>query len=117
MYKDRILAVPLLTIYLTSPQTLAGSIFVVTTSVHGRLFVKKMISFFLVRSIIFSVVAASCQPPLFSFSFVAFFLCITLSEASCAPTHDFALADELGVELGTIESEKDVKVDTCIHMF
>lgn len=35
-----------------------------------------------------------------------------LSEASRAAAHDFALADELGVELGTVEREVDVEVYT-----
>ena len=35
-----------------------------------------------------------------------------LSEASSAAAHDLALADQLGVELGAIESEVDVEVDT-----
>ena len=34
-----------------------------------------------------------------------------LSETSRAATHDFALADELGVELGPVEREVDVEVD------
>ena len=35
------------------------------------------------------------------------------SEASGAAAHDFALADELGVEFGAVEGEEDVKVDAC----
>jgi hypothetical protein len=34
-----------------------------------------------------------------------------LPEPSCAATHDFTLANELGVELGAIEREVNVKVD------
>ena len=34
-----------------------------------------------------------------------------LPESSCAATHDFALADELGVEFGAVEREVDVEVD------
>ena len=34
-----------------------------------------------------------------------------LAEARCAAAHDFALADELGVEFGAVEGEIDVKVD------
>ena len=37
-----------------------------------------------------------------------------LTEARCATTHDFALADELGVEFGAIKGEVNVKVHTCI---
>ena len=36
-----------------------------------------------------------------------------LTEARSAATHDFTLADELGVELGAIEGEVDIKVHTC----
>ena len=35
-----------------------------------------------------------------------------LPKASRAATHDLALADELGVEFGTVERKVDVKVDT-----
>jgi len=34
-----------------------------------------------------------------------------LSESGCAAPHDFALADELGVEFGAVEGEEDVEVD------
>ena len=33
-----------------------------------------------------------------------------LSEPRCAATHDLALADKLGVELGSVEREVDVEV-------
>lgn len=34
-----------------------------------------------------------------------------LSESRCAAAHDFALAYQLGVELGAVEREVDVEVD------
>ena len=46
-----------------------------------------------------------------------------LSESSCAATHDFTLADELGVEFGPVERQVDIKVYTVesslrgIHAF
>ena len=46
-----------------------------------------------------------------------------LSEASSAAAHDLALADELGVEFGSVEREVNVKVDAVestlrgIHAF
>lgn len=36
----------------------------------------------------------------------------SLSESGRAATHDLALADKLGVELGAVEGEVDVEVDT-----
>ena len=41
-----------------------------------------------------------CPPPL-----------LTSSEARGTAAHDFALADELGVELAAVEGELDVEVD------
>jgi hypothetical protein len=44
-----------------------------------------------------------------------------LPKSSCAATHDFTLADELGIEFGSVEREVNVKVDTveralgCVH--
>ena len=38
----------------------------------------------------------------------------TLSETGRATTHNLALADQFGVELGAIKREKDIKIDTCI---
>lgn len=44
-----------------------------------------------------------------------------LSEPGRAATHDLALADKLGVELGAVEGEVDVEIDTvegalgCVH--
>ena len=35
-----------------------------------------------------------------------------LSESRCAAAHDFALAYQLGVELGAVEREVDVEVHT-----
>ena len=35
----------------------------------------------------------------------------SLSEPRGATTHDFALADELGVEFGAVQGEVDVEVD------
>ena len=35
-----------------------------------------------------------------------------LSESRCAASHDFSLADQLGVEFAAIEGEEDVEVDT-----
>jgi len=46
-----------------------------------------------------------------------------LSEASSAAAHDLALADELGIEFGSVEREVDIKVDAVestlrgIHAF
>ena len=34
-----------------------------------------------------------------------------LPEAGCASSHDFSLADELGVEFAAIEGEVDVEID------
>jgi hypothetical protein len=63
-----------------------------------------------------------CQP-----SFITRTLFLTtrnyLPEPSRAATHDFTLANELGVELGTVEREVNVKVHTvkralgCVHTF
>lgn len=41
-------------------------------------------------------------------------LLLSLPEACRATAHDFALADQLGVELASVESEKDIEVDTCV---
>lgn len=49
--------------------------------------------------------------------------CNTLSEPGRAATHNFTLADELGVEFRAVEREVDVEVDTvegalgCVHPF
>jgi len=46
-----------------------------------------------------------------------------LSEACCAPSHDLTLAHQLGIELGSIKCEVDIKVNTVeralwrIHAF
>ena len=40
---------------------------------------------------------------------VSFFF---LSEPGCAATHDLTLADEFGVEFGSVEGEEDVEVYT-----
>ena len=38
---------------------------------------------------------------------------IQLPEPGCAATHDFALADELGIKFATIKGKENVKVHTC----
>jgi hypothetical protein len=69
-------------------------------------------------SAIFSVQSRNCRV---DFVLIHFFVLPTSSEAGRAATHDFALADQLSVELRTVESEIDVEVDAvegtlrCVH--